>query len=66
MRHERVERGVYRWVDDDGVTAVGDQPQHLDDTEHDVGNDRGAATSRSCHCQRREANSATASANAVP
>ncbi len=43
VRYERVERGVDRWVDDHGITTVGDQTQRFDDAEHDVGDDRGAA-----------------------
>lgn len=43
MRHESVERRMYRGVDDHRVTAVGDQTQHFDDAEHDVGNDGRAA-----------------------
>jgi hypothetical protein len=41
VRHKCVERGVHRRVDDDGVAAVGDQTQRLNDTEHHVRNDRG-------------------------
>src|ERR1700761_5173426 len=43
VRDERVEGWIHGRIDDDGVTAVRDQTQHLDDPEHDVGNNRGAA-----------------------
>lgn len=42
VRDERVERRVYRRVDDDRVAGLGDKTQDLDDAEHDVGNDCGA------------------------
>ena len=66
--HERVERGVDRWVDDDGVAAVGSASSRSVSTTPSMtsGTIAVLTTSRSCHCQRREANSATASASAVP
>ena len=63
---ERGERRVHRRVDDDRVARVGEQPQHLDDAQHHVGDQPRAPRRRPSQSHRSAANAAIASAYALP